>query len=181
MPHNDILNDPNIKQILLDYQKVHPELVEKYVVMDKEPDYLFVVNESRAPVLTDQLKAINESYSSEHGAYKDKNGVVDNFGLLQMNEERKFLDFKMFPFSGNKYGEDEGKNKTLVLVYFSDRILNLKAEEIEMMVHTQNSYQTLPFILTAQNNFMRFNASQKYTLIKALFNEEFDTQVLVEA
>ena len=38
-------------------------------------------------------------------------------------------------------------------MHFSDRILNVKAEEIEMMVHLQNKYQALPFILAAQNNF----------------------------
>lgn len=43
-----------------------------------------------------------------------------------------------------------------------------------MQVHIQNRYHTLPFVLEAQNNFMRFNASQKFTLFNAIFNEEFD-------
>lgn len=50
-----------------------------------------------------------------------------------------------------------------------------------MKVHLQNSYHTLPFILEAQNNFVRFNASQKFTLFNSLFSEEFDVKVLVEA
>lgn len=67
----------------------------------------------------------------------------------------------------------------LILVHFSDRILNVKAEEIGMMVHLQNKYQALPFILAAQNNFMRFNASQRVSLFKKIFLEEFDMDVLM--
>ena len=51
----------------------------------------------------------------------------DPFGLLQ--SDRKFLDWKEYKHSGDP------ENKGLILVHFSDRILNLKAEEIKMQVH----------------------------------------------
>ena len=42
-------------------------------------------------------------------------------------------------------------------------------------------YQTLPFVLEGQQNFVRFNASQRIRLFMALFEEEFDINVLMEA
>jgi hypothetical protein len=57
----------------------------------------------------------------------------------------------------------------------------LKAEEIGMRVRVQNKFQTLPFVLEAQNNFARFNASQRATLFKKLFEEEFDVGNLIKA
>jgi len=52
--------------------------------------------------------------------------------------------------------------------------LNYKAEELGMNVHLQDMYQTLPFVLEGQQNFVRFNASQKARLFMSLFGEEFD-------
>ena len=50
----------------------------------------------------------------------------DTFGLL--DAKRKYLDYREY-----KHSQDP-ENKGLILVYFSDRILNLKAEEIGMRV-----------------------------------------------
>ena len=111
---------------------------------------MFVVNWNRKDVLIDQLQAINDSYDAK------KRDKADSFGLL--HGERKFLDWKEYRHS------DDPKNKGLILVHFSDRILNLKAEQIEMRVLLQNKYQTLPFVTEAQNNFQRFNASQRIRL-----------------
>ena len=77
----------------------------------------------------------------------------DTFGLL--DAKRKYLDYREY-----KHSQDP-ENKGLILVYFSDRILNLKAEELGMRVQLQDKYQTLPFVLEAQQNFVRFNASQR--------------------
>ena len=118
-------------------------------------------------MLTDQLEEINRRYEAK------KRDRQDPFGLL--HGTRKFLDWKEYRHS------EAPEEKGLILVFFSDRILNLKAEEIQMTVHLQNKYQTLPFVLEAQNNFQRFNASQKCTLFKAIFEEEFDVDVLVQA
>lgn len=49
-----------------------------------------------------------------------------------------------------------------------------------MMVHLQNKFKTLPFILEAQNNFQRFSASQKMVLFKHIFAAEFDVDVLMQ-
>lgn len=104
-------------------------MVDKYVVMEKEPDYMFIVNKERQDVLVDQLQAINDNYQSTHGSYKTSGqDSMDTFGLLKFRPENQFLDYKVFEHSGNK-------NKNLILVYFSDRIMNLKAEELEMVVH----------------------------------------------
>lgn len=50
-----------------------------------------------------------------------------------------------------------------------------------MRVQLQNKFATLPFVTTAQNNFARFNASQRISLFKKIFEEEFDADVLVDA
>ena len=82
---------------------------------------MFVVNRKRQDVLTDQLQEINRRYEAK------KRDRQDPFGLL--NGERKILDWKEYRHS------DDPENKGLILVHLSDRILNLKAEEIGMMVH----------------------------------------------
>jgi len=47
-----------------------------------------------------------------------------------------------------------------------------------MRVHLQNKFSTLPFVLEAQNNFQRFSSSQRISLFKKIFEEEFDIEVL---
>ena len=117
MPHNDILNDNKIKKAFEEYLEKNPHLKSK-INLNKEPDYMFVVNLSRKEVLTEQLEAINENYE---GKKRDRQ---DSFGLLNNPPHtRKFLDWKEYRHS------QDPENKGLVLVYFSDRILNLKAEE----------------------------------------------------
>ena len=81
---------------------------------------MFVVNQSRKEVLTEQLKAINTRYEDK------KRNRADKFGLL--HGSRKFLDWKEYRHS------EKPEKLGLILVYFSDRILNLKAEEIKMRV-----------------------------------------------
>lgn len=49
MPHNDILNDDDIKQVIERYHEEYDE----YIVLKKEPDYMFVVNLEREEVLLD--------------------------------------------------------------------------------------------------------------------------------
>lgn len=44
------------------------------------------------------------------------------FGLLKFKADKRFLDYKVFTHSGSP------DKLSLVLVYFSDRILNEKAE-----------------------------------------------------
>lgn len=41
------------------------------------------------------------------------------------------------------------ENMGMVLIHFSDRILNMKAEEIKMQVRVQNKFATLPFLVEA--------------------------------
>ncbi len=65
---------------------------------------------------------------------------------------RKFLDYKT-------YTSSRDESSRLILVHFSDRILNLKAQEIGMRVRLQNKFATLPFVLDALNNFAAFNGS----------------------
>ena len=60
----------------------------------------------------------------------------DNLG--QLTSANKFLDYKTY--TNTRIVEQE-----LILVYFSDRILNIKAEEIGMRVRLQNKFSTLPF------------------------------------
>ena len=138
MPHNDILNDLEIKKVFEQYIERNPQCAD-VIKLNKEPDYMFVVNRSRKDVLIDQLEAINARYDAKK---RDKG---DPFGLLHGN--RKFLDWKEYRHSAAP------EKKCLILIHFSDRILNLKAEEIGMLVHLQNKFHTLPFVTEAQNNF----------------------------
>ena len=43
MPHNDILNDKEIKQVFQAYLEDNPKF-KSSIVLNKEPDYMFVVN-----------------------------------------------------------------------------------------------------------------------------------------
>jgi len=85
------------------------------------------------------LEAINDSYQGK------KSLQSDSFGLL--HGERRYLDWKEYRHSADP------EKKGLILIHFSDRILNMKAEEIGMRVKLQNKFSTLPFLVKAQNNF----------------------------
>ena len=61
----------------------------------------------------------------------------------------RFLGYSEYKKSGEEGKKEEEKN-SLILVHFSDRILNKKAEDIKMRVHLQDKFQTLPFVLDAQ-------------------------------
>ena len=97
----------------------------------------------------------------------------DEFGLL--HGDKKYLDWHEYRHSADP------EKKGLILIHFSDRILNMKAEEIKMRVKLQNKFSTLPFLVEAQNNFQPFTSSQKATLFKKIFEEEFDVTVLKQA
>ena len=92
-----------------------------------------MVNRNRQDVLTDQIENINNSYEKRRGK------LLTSFGLL--HGKRRYIDWKAYPHT------DDPENKGLILVFFSDRILNLKAEEIKMKVLLHNSYQAIPFIV----------------------------------
>ena len=93
----------------------------------------------------------------------------NNLGLLTF--AKKFLDYKTYTNTRNI-------KQKLILVYFSDRILDIKAEEIGMRVRLQNKFATLPFESEAIKNFAAFNASQRLSLFNKIFEEEFDISVL---
>ena len=103
--------------------------------MKKEPDFMFVVNAGRGNVLTDQLDAINDNYT-ENTILDPKDpdyGLLDDIKDDEGNSQR-FLSYKIYQKSGEDGKKDDDKTD-LVLVYFSDRILNKKAEDIKMKVH----------------------------------------------
>lgn len=86
MPHNDILNDKKIREVFNEYVIANSdELKEKkiHIQLDKEPDYMFVVNWERKDVLTEQLHAIEVHYQTN--IKRDRNEI---FGLLENLEFR---------------------------------------------------------------------------------------------
>ena len=90
MPHNDILNDKEINKVFKEYIEASaPSEVLQRIPLEKEPDYVFVVNPKRKDVLTSQLEEINNDYE------KSKRDMSTNFGLL--HGERKYLDYKCYP------------------------------------------------------------------------------------
>ena len=146
IPHNQILSDKKMynavkESVPNDFMAKHDE-----IVMRKEPDYMFVVNDSRKDVLLDQLKAIDEKY-----ALQTKLDPKDpDYGLLDDKMEReikegeevkpmRFLGYSEYKKSGEEGLADDKKN-SLILVHFSDRILNKKAEDIKMRVHLQDKF-----------------------------------------
>ena len=52
MPHNDIMNDLKVRKIFERYLSANVHL-KKLIRLDKEPDYMFVVNKEREEVLVD--------------------------------------------------------------------------------------------------------------------------------
>ena len=86
-------------------------------------------------------------------------GLLDDNNEDENNDEpMRFLSYSEYPKSNEADNKAEEKS-TLILVHFSDRILNKKAQDIKMKVHLQDKFQTLPFVLDAQQEFVRFNAS----------------------
>ena len=128
MPHNDILNDIVINDVFREYLENNRDGKGDFsqIRLQKEPDYMFVVNLEREQVLIDQLDAINQNYDDK------KRNMDDSFGLL--HGDRKFLDWKVYRHS------KDPEHTRLILIHFSDRILNEKAESIKMMVHLQNKF-----------------------------------------
>ena len=147
IPHNSILSDPKVKKAVS--ESVPNDLIAKHdaIVMKKEPDYMFVVNTARKEVLTDQLKAINKKYTDDTKLDPDD----PDYGLLDENEvaideesfkepqPMRFLSYNEYPQSGEEKKSEDQKS-TLILVHFSDRILNKKAEDIKMKVHLQDKF-----------------------------------------
>lgn len=119
MPHNDICNDPDIHRVFHHFIHENPYYYGKLII-NKEPDYIFVVNRERWTVLEDQLDCINTKYE------KKKRDRHEPFGLL--HGEHKFIEWKFY-----RHSQDPDKTG-IILIHFSDRILNLKAEEIGMRV-----------------------------------------------
>ena len=52
MPHNDICNDPNIKKVFEEFISENAFYFNK-IIINKEPDYIFIVDRSRRDVLID--------------------------------------------------------------------------------------------------------------------------------
>ena len=88
------------------------EKIDKYVVLDKEADYIFIVSKERQDVLLDQLNAINDAYTTnnyfepemEDGQIEDDFAYEQRmFGLLKFasDKPRRFLDYKVFDNTGN--------------------------------------------------------------------------------
>ena len=73
-----------------------------------EPDYIFVVNKRRVQVLEDQFVSLNDGDESE--------------------SKQKNLRWKKFRHS------QDPDNKMVVLVYFSDDIMNKEAEDQELII-----------------------------------------------
>ena len=70
--------------------------------------------------MTDQIDTLNNRYE------KKRDKLKSDFGLL--HGERRFIDWKEYPLT------TDPENRGLILIFFSDRILNLMAEELEMPV-----------------------------------------------
>ena len=92
-----------------------------------------------------QLEAINSNYYSKNGKIVNPFGLLD--GEASGDGRPRFLSWNKYRHSAHP------ETKSLILIHFSDRILNMKAEEIGMRVRLQNKFATLPFLTEAQNNF----------------------------
>jgi len=91
----------------------------------REPDYIFVASASRVEVLLNQFESINQKdpQISKHGGAKP----VENISFTKYRHS-------LYP-----------EEKVMVLVFFTDRILNKEAEAQGLRIQLQDKYQTLPF------------------------------------
>ena len=68
----------------------------------------------------------------------------------------------------------------MVLVYFSDDILNREAEEQELLIQLQDKYQCIRFTDAGRAQFQRFRGAEQYRLIQSIFKKEFNIQTLID-
>ena len=68
----------------------------------------------------------------------------------------------------------------MVLVYFSDDILNREAEEQELLIQLQDKYQCIRFTDAGRAQFRRFRGAEQYRLIQSIFKKEFNIQTLID-
>ena len=88
--------------------------------------------------------------------------------------ENRLIDVKIF---NDVSSHDEGD--LLMLIYFSDELLNQEAEQIGLRVQLVDKYETLPFEMIGQVYFQRFNAQQKLYLMERILNKAIDIQQLI--
>ena len=72
------------------------------------------------------------------------------------------------------------EKKVIVLVFFTDQLLNREAERQELMIQLQDKYQTLQFRDAGRSQYQRFRATEKYALIRAIFSQEFNMKTLLD-
>ena len=100
---------------------------------------MFVVKWDRKEVLTDQLQAIEDHYQTVKRDRSDTFGLLDNPNFVYRESDDEYEDgrekYKNRFLIWKEYKHSSKADLGLILVHFSDRILNVKAESIGMMVH----------------------------------------------
>ena len=89
-------------------------------------------------------------------------------------EDAPNLKWKTF-----KHSQDPEK-KMVVLVSFSDLILNKAAEEQGLLIQLQDKYQNLPFMEAGRTQYQRFRGFESIKLIQSIFKREFNVNTLIE-
>lgn len=84
------------------------------------------------------------------------------------------LSYKTFKHSR------EPTKKTMVLVYFTDKLLNKQAEKDGLRISLQDMSQTLPFKDAGSSQFQRFRSAELIGLIMKTYKNEFNVATLVE-
>lgn len=83
MPHNSILSDSKLKAAVKESVPADIIAENDSIQITKEPDYMFVVNDHRKDVLTDQLEAINNHYCKKRIDPQDP-----DYGLLDKEPDK---------------------------------------------------------------------------------------------
>jgi len=85
------------------------------------------------------------------------------------------LDYKIYRYS------QKPEEECVVLVYFSDDVLNEEAENSRFRVQLQDKYQSLEFSAAGKAQFIRFNAREINQLMLQIFKKEFNIKTLEDA
>ncbi|CDW85080.1 anoctamin-like protein [Stylonychia lemnae] len=143
-------NDRNLRG-LVPIQMNHRHIAQEQEV-DSEPDYIFIVQKARAPLLESQLVDLKIQYKSFTCNY------FIFILLAALNPDRDLL-----------------------VIYFSDDLLDEMAEIYELPVRLLDQNQSVPFKNYAEDVYEQFQARQKQFLMMKIFEQEIDVDYYKKA
>lgn len=119
----------------------------------READYLIVIDKARKNIVEKLIELTNQKYKNQFG----------NKTSLESNEA---MEYKIFDYS------KKPDKQSILIIYFSDELLDYYADELELKVSLQDKYANLPFEMACPDMYERYTASQLLLLYKEILEEE---------